>query len=75
MSGGKLFQTFMTRSVKKTDLVVLLQWCLNKILLSPPGNDIVFEADLYFAGVYFFYLRDLRALLADRREILHGDQL
>jgi len=26
MSGGKLFQTFMTRSVKKTDVVVLLQY-------------------------------------------------
>jgi len=35
MSGGKLFQTFMTRSVKKTDLVVLLQWCLNNFYPLP----------------------------------------
>jgi len=31
ISGGKLFQTFMTHSVKKTDLVVLLQWFLNNL--------------------------------------------
>ena len=33
MLGGKLFQTFMTRSAKNTDLVVLLQWCLNNLSL------------------------------------------
>jgi len=31
MSGGKLFETFITSSVKQTDLVVLLQWCLNNL--------------------------------------------
>ena len=30
-SEGKLFQTFMTRSAKNTDLEVLLQWCLNNL--------------------------------------------
>jgi len=46
-------------------------------LVSPPGNDS-FQEGLCFAGIYYFFLFfpscNLRALWADRREILHDPQ-